>query len=90
MFVLEMTGKDDMRFTVGQMIRFVGSYVIIEGDKKQMVMDTVPRVGVVVKAIDLDAMGLKHQVLEIYSENIVCNIRTGLPDTEITLIQDTQ
>ena len=85
-----MTGKDDAQFAVGQMIRFVGAYVIIEGDKKEMVMDTIPRVGVIVRAVDLDAMGLKHQVLEIYSENIVCNVRTGMPDTVITLLQDIQ
>jgi hypothetical protein len=85
-----MTDKDDTRFTVGQMIRFVGSYVIHEGDKKRMVMDTIPRVGVIVKVIDLNAMGLEHQVLEIYSENIVCNVRTGMPDTVIALLQDTK
>ncbi len=85
LFVLEMIANE--KFLVGQMIRFVGSYVIVEGDQKRMVMDAIPRVGVIVKAIDLDAMGLKHQLLEIYSDNIICNLRTGLADTEITLLQ---
>ena len=81
-----MTDKKT-RFDVGEMVRFEGTHLIQEDNgAKRMVMTTLPRTGVIIKVLALNAMGLEHQVLEIYSDNEVCIVRTGMPDTIITLV----
>ena len=86
-FVLGMTDSGKQLFSVGEMVRFEGTYLLQGYSEKQMIMTVYPRAGVIVKVLDLNAMGLEHQVLEIYSDNEVCVVRTGMPDTNITLLQ---
>jgi hypothetical protein len=77
-------------FKAGEMVRFEGTYLLCIGDKKQMIITILPRSGVVVKVLDLEVAGLKHQLLEVYSDNEVCIVRTGMPDTVIISLQDTE
>lgn len=86
LFVLGMTDNSKYQFSVGEMVRFEGTYLLQGNSKKQMIMTVYPRAGVIVKVLDLNAMGLEHQVLEIYSDNEICIVRTGMPDTNITLL----
>jgi len=76
----------DKKFSVGAMVRFEGTYLLEAGTQKQMVMDTVPRTGVIIEIIDLDALGLKHQLIRIFSENEVCVVRTEMEDTFVELV----
>ena len=87
LFALGMTASGKYRFSVGEMVRFEGTYLLQGYSEKQMIMTVYPRAGVIVKVLDLNAMGLEHQVLEIYSDSEVCVVRTGMPDTNITLLQ---
>jgi hypothetical protein len=74
------------RFETGEMVRFEGTYLLCVGDEKQMIITILPRAGVVVKTLDLEVSELKHQLLEIYSDNEICIVRTGMHDTKITLL----